>query len=66
MVNGQSFILIRQRVALVRSALAEVCTVPVLLVIVVVVYAVKATFHYAIWSQNGSKQVEAGRRPAAS
>jgi len=29
-VNGQSFVLIRQRVALVRRALAEVCTVPVL------------------------------------
>ena len=33
MVNGHSFILIHQIVALVRRALAEVCTVPVLLVI---------------------------------
>jgi len=32
-VNGLSFIMIRQMVALVRRALAEVCTVPVLLVI---------------------------------
>jgi len=31
-VNGHSFILIRQIAALVRRALAEVCTVPVLLV----------------------------------
>jgi len=30
--NGHSFILIRQMAALVRRALAEVCTVPVLLV----------------------------------
>ena len=34
MVNGHSFILIRQMTALVRRALAEVCTVPVLLVYV--------------------------------
>ena len=34
MVNGYSFILIRQMVALVRRALAELCTVPVLLVII--------------------------------
>ena len=34
MVNGHSFILIRQMAALVkRRALAEVCTVPVLLVV---------------------------------
>jgi len=32
-VNGRSFILIRQMAALVRQALAEVCTVPVLVVI---------------------------------
>ena len=32
MVNGNSFILIRQMAALVRHALAEVCTVPVPLV----------------------------------
>ena len=32
MVNGHSFILFRQMAALVRRALAEVCTVPVLLV----------------------------------
>jgi len=32
MDNGHSFILIRQMAALVRRALAEVCTVPVLLV----------------------------------
>ena len=32
MVNGHSFILIRQIAALVRRALAELCTVPVLLV----------------------------------
>ena len=32
MVNGHSFILIRQMAALVRCALAEVCTVPLLLV----------------------------------
>ena len=32
MVNGHSFILIRQIAALVRLALAEACTVPVLLV----------------------------------
>ena len=31
-VNGHSFILIRQMAALVRRALAELCTVPVLLV----------------------------------
>ena len=31
-VNGHSFILIRQMAALVRRALAEVCTAPVLLV----------------------------------
>jgi len=31
-VNGHSFILIRQMAALVGPALAEVCTVPVLLV----------------------------------
>jgi len=31
-VNGHSFVLIRQMAALVRCALAEVCTVPVLLV----------------------------------
>ena len=31
-VNGHSFILFRQMAALVRRALAEVCTVPVLLV----------------------------------
>jgi len=31
-VNGYSLILIRQLVALVRRAVAEVCTVPVLLV----------------------------------
>jgi len=31
-VNGHSFILNRQMAALVRRALAEVCTVPVLLV----------------------------------
>ena len=30
-VNGYSFILIRQTAALVRRALAQVCTVPVLL-----------------------------------
>ena len=33
MVNGHSFILIRKTAALVRRALAEVCTVPVLLVL---------------------------------
>ena len=33
MVNGHLFILIRQMVALVRRAVAEVCTVPVLLVL---------------------------------
>jgi len=33
MVNGHSFILICQMAALVRRALAEVCTVPVLLVL---------------------------------
>ena len=33
MVNGHSFILIREMVALVRHALAEVCAVPVSLVI---------------------------------
>ena len=32
MVNGHSFILIRPMTALARRALAEVCTVPVLLV----------------------------------
>jgi len=32
-VNGHSFILIRQMAALVRRALAEVCTVAVLLVL---------------------------------
>jgi len=32
-VNGHLFILIRQMAALVRRALAEVCTVPVLLVL---------------------------------
>jgi len=32
-VNRHSFILIRQMVSLVRRALAEVCTVPVLLVV---------------------------------
>ena len=32
-VNGHSFILIRQMTALVRRALAEVCTVPVLIVL---------------------------------
>jgi len=32
-VNGHSFILIRQMAALVRRALAEVCIVPVLLVL---------------------------------
>jgi len=32
MVNGYSFIQIRQMAALVRRALAKVCTVPVLLV----------------------------------
>jgi len=31
-VNGHSFILIRQMAALVGHALAEVCTVPVILV----------------------------------
>ena len=31
-VNGHSFILIRQMAALVRRALTEVCTVPVVLV----------------------------------
>ena len=31
--NGHSFILIRQMAALVRSALAEICTVPLLLVL---------------------------------
>ena len=36
MVNGHSFILIRQTVALVRRALAEVCTVPVLLVSIII------------------------------
>ena len=35
LVNRHSFILIRQMAALVRRALTEVCTVPVLLVIVV-------------------------------
>jgi len=35
-VNGYSFILIRQMAALVRRALAEVCTVAVLVVIVAV------------------------------
>jgi len=34
-VNGQSFILIRQLMALARRALAEVCIVPVLLVLFV-------------------------------
>ena len=33
MVNGHSFILIRQMAALVRRALAEVCTVLVILVV---------------------------------
>ena len=33
MVNGHSFILIRKMSALVRRALAELCTVPVLLVL---------------------------------
>ena len=33
MDNGRSFILIRQMAALVRRALAAVCTVPVLLVV---------------------------------
>ena len=32
MVNGHSFILIRQMAALVGHALAEICTVPVILV----------------------------------
>ena len=32
MVNGHSFIVIRRMAALVRRDLAEVCTVPVLLV----------------------------------
>jgi len=31
-VNGHSFVLIHQMVALVRRALVEVCTAPVLLV----------------------------------
>ena len=31
MVNGHSFILIRQMAALIRRALAAVCTVPMLL-----------------------------------
>ena len=34
MVNGHSFTLIRQMAALVRRALAEVCTVPLLLFII--------------------------------
>jgi len=38
-VNGYSFILIRQIAALVRRALAEVCTVPVLLVVI-------CSYHY--------------------
>jgi len=33
MVNRHSFILIRQMAALARRALADVCTVPVLLVV---------------------------------
>jgi len=36
-VNGHSFMLIRQMASLVRRALAEVCTVPVLLVVACVV-----------------------------
>ena len=32
-VNGHSFILIRRMAALVRRALAEVCTVPMLIVL---------------------------------
>jgi len=35
-VNGHSFIMIREMAALVRLALAEVCTVPVLLVSAVI------------------------------
>ena len=40
MVNGHSFILIRQITALVRRALAEVCTVVLLVVVVAVVVVV--------------------------
>ena len=36
-VNGHSFILIRQMVALVRRILAEVCTVPVLIVVNIII-----------------------------
>jgi len=39
-VNGHSFILIRQTAALVRRALAEVCTVPVLLVCMILSLAI--------------------------
>jgi len=38
-VNGHSFIPIRQMAALVRRALAEVCTVPMLLVLICVYLA---------------------------
>jgi len=43
MINGHSFILIRQMAALVRRALAKVCTVPVLQVVSGSVWQIKLT-----------------------
>jgi len=45
-VNGHSFITIRQMAALVRRALAEVCTVPVLLVITANITLKSVTWTY--------------------
>ena len=45
MVNEHSFILIRQMAALVRRALVEVCTVPVLLVFFLLVMETYVNLH---------------------
>jgi len=51
-VNRHSFILIRQVAALVRRALAEVCTVAVLLVTFVLFYVVKMHRYDSLYRLN--------------
>jgi len=48
-VNGHSFILVHQMAALIRRALAEVCTVPVLVV------GTARTFNLTAWILGISK-----------
>jgi len=42
-INGHSFILIRQMASLVRRASVELCTVPLLLVVIIIVFVLDET-----------------------